>query len=611
MRSTSTHSPAAIALLALLLLALTLATPSPAQSQTPLSPPRQLEAAPTVQPVPRLPAPTMSVPTLVAPDQGHTFVAASRGAAPPAVTFSWNWQPGQSLLGVHSFALCLSALTAGCNDAGAFVIRGLPSSAREYRLAELPRALEGATFKWTVGACAADGTCSYAAARQLGWHVPPSPPPTLTTPANRQAVQPREIDFRWTPVAGASSYLLCVTRPTLPCPTTETDSRDVVVVRVNGATATTMRFDLRRFSDGLASWTVGACSHPAACLYQPVRHSLTVAYDGELPTLVRPANGASEDSTPTFEWTAVPWADFYLLCISATVTRCPEQEVRPGQHADLVVLRFNETRSGGTALSFSFDPSPSQAVPSSDLKSSGGSFVHRSNNDPDLYQFKGKTVVWTVAACRALYQGGPASFCRYRPETRSLRIEALWTTRIVLSELEVRDDGDNVSAGDWRVRMQGYRARLQTFPGLSQPVPVVLSVGSAEWPAGKPSQDVNTGERVTVGLMVGVRDLREEELVIVQTAAVDCDSDGLWTLANVFDGLRGVADTVVNWMQTCGGEEALEMSGSNDFMGKAGLSLGPADWLNQRNRLLRVESQGGDAGDGAFRATFSITSFRQ
>jgi hypothetical protein len=555
--------------------------------------------------------PTVNTPVLVAPDQGHAIVSTARGAASPAVTFSWSWQPGQSALAVQSFALCLSALTAGCNDAGALVIRGLPSSAREYRLAELPRALEGTTFKWTVGACTFDGTCSYAAARQLGWHVPPSPPPTLLMPANRQAVQPRETEFRWTPAAGASSYLLCVTRPTLPCPTTETDSPEVVVVRINGAAATTTRFDLRRFSDGLASWTMAACSHPAACLYQPVRHSLTVAYDGELPIQVKPANGSSEDSTPTFEWTASPWADFYLLCVSATVSRCPEEEVRPGQHPDLVVLRFNDTRTSGTALTFSFDSTPSQTRPDSGLKQSGGSLVLGDNSDPDLYQFRGRTVVWTVAACRALYRGGPADFCRYQPEWRSLRIEALWTARVVLTELHVRDDGDNVSPGDWRVKMQGFRASLQRLPGIAAPVPVMRAVVPAEWPMGKISQDINSGERVAVGLAVGVRDLREDELVFVQTAAVDCDSDGLWTLTNVFAGLRGVVDTVANWMQTCGGEEALEFSGSNDFMGKASVMLRPGDWLNQRNRILQAESQGGDAGDGAFEATLSITSYRQ
>ncbi len=89
----------------------------------------------------------------------------------------------------------------------------------------------------------------------------------------------------------------------------------------------------------------------------------------------------------------------------------------------------------------------------------------------------------------------------------------------------------------------------------------------------------------------------------------DCDNDGIWTLANVFSGIKGVVDTVMNWTQTCGGEEPGEMSGRNDRVGIVQCSFKPNGWMNTRAYPFRLISPGGmDCGDNPYTAYFEITS---
>jgi hypothetical protein len=569
------------------------------------SPPREI---PHLQPMAPLSfGARIAAPVLVSPAAAASVVSSVRGGAAPAANFAWRPNPTQGMFAPVDYVFCLTTESQGCSPATAVVVREVPLAERSYSFAALPRALEGVSFYWTVGACTqAPRECAFAPSRSMTWFVPPDVAPQLLQPAQVARVPPNAALFRWTSVPEARSYILCVAPAHLPCPAPGTSSANVLTATSSGAGNTTIRVNLERFVDTAPQWTVAACSAPDLCIWQPARRTVRVAFDRALPELLRPVAAAVEDSTPYFEWTAVDWADFYLLCITRTVMSCPSEPWELGRHPDILVLRYATNRTGGDSVPISFGP-PGPTP----LRTSSGTFLRSANENPDLVQFANQVVYWGVAACTALYQGGPAASCRYVDERRRVSIRELWTVELTVPWLDVRSSGDNLSPGDWRLKLVSIQLRPLLVPVSPVPVPIPVPGGTleTEWPHGG-SHDVSDGERVVPQLNIAHANVLPQDFFVLRIAAVDCDSSGIWTLGNAFNGLQGVVDTLIDWTQTCGGEEAHELSGTNDFVGHANAAISASKWRNRRNSLESVESEGG-IGAGAFRATIGVTSYRQ
>jgi hypothetical protein len=304
-----------------------------------------------------------------------------------------------------------------------------------------------------------------------------------------------------------------------------------------------------------------------------------VRVDEAPPVLALPADGATIPSLPTLSWSPVSWAaDHYLVCVATPGTPCPNRTVAEGSDPNLVVVRTSNTTVG---------PGAGIIFPES----------------IDLYQFKNMNVRWTVAACTSPPNWWGSEYCSWQPQTRSIRVVPDWYVGITLDRLEVHDDCDNFSAGDWRAAFS-----VSARKGL-----LITEFAWLDWPTsnGHGSRNVDSGTSLLVGQSLGLR-VHETDTITFATAAVDCDNDGIWTLTNVFDGIEGVWNTIENWVQTCGGEEIYERSGDNDFVGTAVSSLGPAAWMGVHNLSVSATSPGGhDCGSNPYTAHFTVNAERR
>ncbi len=83
-------------------------------------------------------------------------------------------------------------------------------------------------------------------------------------------------------------------------------------------------------------------------------------------------------------------------------------------------------------------------------------------------------------------------------QVRQITLDPTWHVSIRLKEILVHDDCDNVSAGDWRVKMVMARNRM--------------IVDQKEWPSkNRGSRDVDTGETLRVGAAVSASSFRDTD----------------------------------------------------------------------------------------------------
>jgi hypothetical protein len=464
----------------------------------------------------------------------------------------------------------------------------------------IPPALANARIRWSVRACndqlaisavgAAGGNCSAPVSRTLAWSTQ-AQPPQLLSPAPGAARFPNE-QFTWSTAQGAASYLFCISRPGVACPTSEVSIADTIVERRVGNSTTGAAPDTSRFLGQTVNWTVASCGASGACSYQQTVRPVLVG--GTPPSLTTPAHGAAIRNGQPFEWATVPWAAYYVLCISAPSVACPDP------------TRFTEAQvfeGSGTRLVYDQASRPSTAA------STAQTFVYGSRNtrlNVDLYPLEGMQN-WTVAACwksPGSVSSAPA-YCSYQSNVRAIRIDPRWTVSAKVSRVQVLDRCDNISKGDWN---------LSVF--LNAP----SGSDSGRWPhAERGSRDVDTGDVLSTPLLqdtlrAQLSGLGDDETVTFLMTGVDCDSEGAFTLSNV-SGIHGVVNVVKNWTVQCGGEEVQEVTFGHDKLGEVSHQVRLAEHkaTGSFRENVSITSGPGDCGSGAgaYTATFEISGARR
>lgn len=235
----------------------------------------------TVQqaPNPALPAPKTTVPSavpnpltnpstptpprLVFPNDVSGVTTQTRGGKPPAVLFRWQWQSNPSLLAPTSFTLCLTEAGQPCNAPSATLVRNIPLTVFEHRMAGLPRAFEGKQFLWSVGICTFGGDCTFSIARRFSWNAPPSAPPDLVGHAPVTADKLLGFQLAWNHPGGSGiTYRICFRHPGTLCPSGNSVVIDTQQRKAHSITPQDM---VARGYDRFAGapetqWTAAACN---------------------------------------------------------------------------------------------------------------------------------------------------------------------------------------------------------------------------------------------------------------------------------------------------------------------------------------------------------------
>ncbi len=498
------------------------------------------------------------VPKLLRPSNGYIDYKGGN------IAFAWN-QPRTGIAPTY-YKLCVKQRGGHCGAAGSFIqqVGPAPYSSKYKTLPPtnltkaLPSRFKGKTVQWTVVACNDKGCGNWAKPRQFAYDAP-VPAPQLVGPASGARAAIHHSRFSWTKVRGMSNYLFCISKPGVACPKAPTRTRDTQVYSVNSQ-YNSFSPNLLKYAGYRMNWTVASCVQ-GECAYQQKFRSVTVKADP--PRLVGPANRTTLNTrSTTFSWKPVGWASHYLVCVSRPGFRCPDGELPPGRNQNTMVI-----------------------------KSVG---VNKNQERINLYPFRRGRIDWTVAACWG--ESAPNKICRYQPQVRQVTLDPTWYVSIRLKEIKVHDDCDNVSPGDWRLNFVMARNGLP--------------VDQKEWPKkNRGARTVSTGQTLRVNAVVGANGFRETDRVDIAVMVTDCDNDGIWTLVNVFSGVQGVVNTVINWTQTCGGEQPQEASGANDRVGIAHRGLKPNGWMNKRDYPITITSPGGmDCGAKPYTAHFVLTS---
>lgn len=160
------------------------------------------------------------------------------------------------------------------------------------------------------------------------------------------------------------------------------------------------------------------------------------------------------------------------------------------------------------------------------------------------------------------------------------------TVTITLMSLDVHDDCDNFSPGDWQVGLAAYRGTPDPGNGVPRDRP---SVGLL-FPSATDTRNMSSGETETVNRSVELTGVGTNETINVFVNALDCDSE----IAPRLDKL-GLG-------RECRGEEFWEAiaGGDHDFAGALTVTLGPDEWPGATTLSADVPfDQDHDCGDSA------------
>ena len=156
---------------------------------------------------------------------------------------------------------------------------------------------------------------------------------------------------------------------------------------------------------------------------------------------------------------------------------------------------------------------------------------------------------------------------RYLPVTPTA-----YNVYIAVTQLDVHDDGDNISPGDWRVTLSGRRT-TESAP---------QSTG-ATWPSSSSgSVNVNSGRTYHPNLWVKLTDIKSDESLRIEYLVVDCD--GSFVIGQILAGVVG----------KCGGEEWYEVSGWMDYINWKEFVITPAEWQAGKTFSRRYTENGLD-----------------
>lgn len=469
-------------------------------------------------------------------------------ALAPVLELSWREVPGTIAYRICTGSQQGSVLAAACNSGDADVFE--PVTATETSV-ELPKARAGEILRWTVAACNRAGCSWSGAGRRISLSAMP-PAPSLVTPAAGTRVTTPVPTLVWKAVPAAESYKVCVLPPGATC---ESPAAIVHDVEAGGPTAFVPPAPL--LPGRPVAWTVAACVQ-GRCRYAWPPHRVDVA-GLTPPTLISPGDGAAV-SVPTvrFRWEPSSAADSYLLCAyDVDAARARGLDARAACDTQRLATRMR-TRETSAELTI------------------GGAGAGATTR-----------YAWTVAACHS--QSGEG--CVYQARPRRLDVDAEYTVELRVESVEIHDDCDAASPGDWVLSVVAFVAGREHRRLV--------------WPA-QDAASVSDGQRLLVGERLVVPAVRAQSPVALVVSAVDCDGDALHAYSIPVGDRLGGGPEGVRIGVDCTGEEAWEESGESDAAGAALLELAPEQWI--AGGLFTSRSAGGDCGEGAFTVHVSARS---
>ena len=162
--------------------------------------------------------------------------------------------------------------------------------------------------------------------------------------------------------------------------------------------------------------------------------------------------------------------------------------------------------------------------------------------------------------------------------------------QVTLSTLEVHDDCDEITAGDWFVALRAMQS------GAPQDRKFVA------WPNLNEAADVDTGSTVRVDRSITLHDVPVTNQVILGVDALDCDAESAsipgFALVPLFPLIPEGGPRPFAGVFNCDGEEEVfELSGNNDHVGSGVLELTWEEW-NQGGRFTLQPSNSEQCSEG-------------
>jgi hypothetical protein len=523
-------------------------------------------------------------PTLSGPAAGAAVLSGAQ--------FSWSRVTGASY-----YRFCITRPPAPCPDATVNIAQTLTLVASDPPLNpdERPGVVPdiarfaGSSVQWSVAACYSQGQCVYAPPRAVRVAHHTSPHPVFPTDGARLGATS---EFIWAGAPGAQRYQLCIHRGPRPCPSQAADGPDTLIVTVPGGT-TSVTAQLGRFLGDDITWHVRPCPSADACNLSDLPRRARV--NTPPPNLHTPASGGVTRSYAQFQWSVVSWANYYVVCVTTHDIACPD----PTAHSENQLSGQRGTILG--SLEGDGYSAPSTASTSQTLVYGLPASLSRDRLAVDMAPLEGN-YRWTVAACWVDYSVPGQSRitgCRYQTNYRPIRVQPLWDFAASVTRIDVHDDCDNVSVGDWNM-------------AVTVETPTRDNRGS--WQPEGYSRDVTTGDVLEVGFGASLLNLVDGETVTVGVFGVDCDSNGIWTLLSIMGGVQGVTRSMLNWATQCSGEEFLDPTGATDFLGAVSreIALSSHRAAGRIEQTLMLPAGPGECGAGpAYTVTVRIEAERK
>lgn len=170
---------------------------------------------------------------------------------------------------------------------------------------------------------------------------------------------------------------------------------------------------------------------------------------------------------------------------------------------------------------------------------------------------------------RGLFRDGNNADNEYRvsfPFDRPRRYDVLAT----LEQLEIFDDCDNVSPGDWYVHYTISEVRGD----------VVVQQQETYWPDREHPIDIDSGSTRRLDRILRLTSVHPDSHLLIAVSAIDCDADSpfAWGITIPWGGIPSFVGAL-NLAGNCSGEEIWEASGEHDRVGTHFFAAEPEEWL--------------------------------
>ncbi|MBI3111316.1 MAG: fibronectin type III domain-containing protein [Ignavibacteriales bacterium] len=165
------------------------------------------------------------------------------------------------------------------------------------------------TYYWRVNATNSGGTGPWSNISRFTTTPPPPPPPSQASPENGSPRQPTVVTLEWSPIAGAKSYDLVVSKTTTYNTMEVSDTSLMEPSRQVGPLANNTTY----------YWRVRAKNGGGSSSWSPSWNFTTEPQSQSGPTLTSPENGAiSQPTSVLLRWNGESGANSYHVQVSTT-----------------------------------------------------------------------------------------------------------------------------------------------------------------------------------------------------------------------------------------------------------------------------------------------------